>query len=73
MQRLAAVAAMILRRGIRAQPMAAGLALRIDALYGPSWQVAHAASPGALLARAGTEWLDSAPCFLWGQEQTYYK
>jgi len=43
-QGFAAVAAMFLRRGVGAQPMAAGLALRIDALHGPSWQVAHAAS-----------------------------
>jgi hypothetical protein len=41
---LAAVAAIFFRRIIGAQPMSTSLAFRIDALHGPSWQIAHAAS-----------------------------
>jgi hypothetical protein len=43
-QMLAAVAAIFFRRIIGAQPMSTSLAFRIDALHGPSWQIAHAAS-----------------------------
>jgi hypothetical protein len=41
---LAAVAAIFFRRIVGAQPMSPSLAFRIDALHGPSWQIAHAAS-----------------------------
>jgi hypothetical protein len=43
-QMLAAVAAIFLRSIVGAQPMSPSLAFRIDALHGPSWQIAHAAS-----------------------------
>ena len=43
-QMLAAVAAIFFRRIVGAQPMSPSLAFRIDALHGPSWQIAHAAS-----------------------------
>ena len=44
MQMLAAVAAIFFRSIVGAQPMSPSLAFRIDALDGPSWQIAHAAS-----------------------------
>ncbi len=44
MQRLPAIAAMFLRDRIDPQPMSASCAARIDALYGPARQIAHAAS-----------------------------
>ena len=43
-QMLAAVAAIFFRRIVGAQPVSPSLAFRIDALHGPSWQIAHAAS-----------------------------
>lgn len=42
-QRFPAVAAVFLGCGVHAQPMPASLALRIDALHGPPWQIAHSA------------------------------
>ena len=42
---LAAVAAMFIRSGVDPQPLPARLALRVNALHGPSWQIAHGGLP----------------------------
>src|SRR5436853_2115778 len=54
-QRLATIAAMLPWSCIGPQPMSACLALRIDALHGPSRQITHDASPCTQIERTRIE------------------
>jgi uncharacterized damage-inducible protein DinB len=62
---------MLIRRGVDAQPLPACLALRVNALHSPSWQIAHDGLPKTS-EKHEAQWPNSVAMHLWCQAQSVY-